>query len=223
MNYKTQFLMALIFLYNFVHGIKMTRKEVLNIFYDKRINDTCPEYSYTLDNNSSCHFTFYCIDDDNCQSISDPNSSFVEFVKNDGSIHKYLKNNNACSVDSECLSNSCSNSTCIADGKTLFTECIDRTDVLNDYTKMFCGRLEGEKCSFDSQCAGECDYDTCNSNHDRNTVTENGKRTITILAILLLASPLLCILCCIGCICFCIKKKDREEKERKLKNINSNV
>jgi len=222
MNCKLQFFMGLVLLFNIVNSIKLTKDEVLSLtVFQEYDNITCPEYSYKdkeRTDSSRCYYTFYCISDDNCQSDIDPKSPYFEFVEDSGNIRKYAKNKRACTQDSDCLSNVCTNSTCVAGGKSQFTECIDRLDVSSNITKTYCGRLDGEECSLDSQCAGECSSH-CESYHDRNPVSEHQKMGFTVLIIFLYSLPVIGILFCICIVCCCIKHQDKKEKKRKLTSV----
>jgi len=228
MNCKTQILMYLVLLLNTVHGIKMTQKEVEGIMFENKniknnsTNISCPEYAYQLDDTYLCHYTFYCIDKNNCQS-ADPSSSTVQFFENDGSTHEYLKNKSQCSQDSECLSNKCSNGICVADGKSKFTQCIDRYEVVDERPYIFCGKLEGEKCNKNDDCAGKCNNGICSSSNEINRISEQAKKGFSILIILIIALPVICVVSCCFALCWCIRNRDRKEKEMKLKNIKPQV
>ncbi|OUM65109.1 hypothetical protein PIROE2DRAFT_7913 [Piromyces sp. E2] len=120
----------------------MTKKEVLNIKVSKYdSHDKCPEYSEKDSYPNDCSFTFYCIDDNNCQSDNNSTSPYFYFIDKDNTTKAYIKefcyekNENTdnyynynedcttvkCNSNSDCLSNNCKNNTYYA-GQSLFTE-----------------------------------------------------------------------------------------------------
>jgi len=169
MNYNIYyFFVGLIALLYTVKGVTMTKKEVLNLELKKyNTHEKCPEFSEKSEYPYKCSFTFYCIDDDNCQSDNNSTSPYFYFSEKDNTIKTYIKeycfedsecSTEKCTIDSDCLSNNCKNSTCYA-GKSLFTECsdIEDADFLNyGHHKMKCGRPDGESCNNSDECAGKC-------------------------------------------------------------------
>jgi len=178
MNLKFILLFNLIVLLQLVKSVTvMTKKDILNLDLKQHIiGSTCPETSGGTFLGFTCSFTFYCQGDDYCQPDTDIKSPFFEFTEKDGSIKKYIKticpkedhncNTEKCTADSDCMSNSCFNNTCIQ-GQSLFTECSDNSDDSNKNNKlqvMKCGKLNGESCQKDNECAGKCLSGTeCNS------------------------------------------------------------
>ncbi|OUM56593.1 hypothetical protein PIROE2DRAFT_18730 [Piromyces sp. E2] len=151
----------------------------------------CPEISggvgFTYE--FSCSYTFYCIDD-NCQPDRNFDSPFFEYTETNGNVTKYIKRicpkesaeggkctTEKCTTDSDCMSNKCFNGVCVSENNSsspsIFTECsdvVDDADMKNQFQKMKCGRLNGEKCTGDGQCAGRCfttsdSPKTCNSHY----------------------------------------------------------
>eukprot|EP00833_Pecoramyces_ruminatium_P013911 jgi/Orpsp1_1/1187943/evm.model.d7180000061331.1 len=177
MKYHFYILISLIVFFSSVKSITMTKKEVLKLDL-KQYNEPgkCPEFGYN--NNSflpyECSFTFYCMDNI-CQPVTNSSSPYFEFIERNHNIKKYIRetclNNDMncttekCTVDSDCISNKCSNSTCIQ-GESLFTECSDvndDSDFDHQVQIMKCGKPDKEECSSDDQCAGRCYYDYCHS------------------------------------------------------------
>ncbi|KAL6617944.1 hypothetical protein U3516DRAFT_662115 [Neocallimastix sp. 'constans'] len=170
MNNKLLFLIELIFSINGINGIKMTEKEILNLNLTQynNANVKCPEFG----------FTFYCIDDNNCQS-DNYNSTFLEFIDNNGNIRKYMKNDENCTEDSDCLSNKCLLNTCKPGNNSSFTECSDNYIYTSDsddsqqgYQKIKCRKINGSQCNGRNQvdeCAGHCNnLSYCESHHKRH-------------------------------------------------------
>jgi len=144
----------------------MTKREILSLDL-KQYNNTeeCPYFGYEnlfLSKKClfKCGYTFYCIDNDNCQFDKDPNSRFFEFIDNEGNIQRYIKDfqDYNCTVNSDCLSNNCQYNICYS-GNGFFTECSDNYFV-NKFKEfqqeMKCGKLDGNECSDSSECAGIC-------------------------------------------------------------------
>jgi len=180
MNIKHAFSVSLLnLIIQSVHAITMTKEELLNLnLKDYEKTDVCPEFSYGKSNSFiefSCGFSFYCLDDNNCQLDKNYTSPYFEFTENDGSIKKYIKGycpkdfenctTEICTADSDCLSNKCYNGVCIR-GKSKFTECVDNVDD-SDYEHPLqvikCGKPDGEECYFDRQCPGRCVSNSCRS------------------------------------------------------------
>jgi hypothetical protein len=175
----------LIYSVNSIKVNKMTKKEILSLDL-KQYNGTeeCPYYGYKssfLTDNypSKCRYTFYCIDDDNCQFDKNPDSPFFEFIDNEGNVHKYIKDfkDYNCKVDSDCLSNKCQYNICVNDGSSLFTECSDNY-IVNEFNEfqqeMKCGKLDGVKCTDSSECAGGCS-DICESHYEFYSINNEKK------------------------------------------------
>jgi hypothetical protein len=147
----------------------MKKNDVLKIDLSQyKDKDKCPEYSTGYVNDIACSFRFFCLDDE-CQSYK--NEQYLEFVNKNGQKQKYIagicnehdKNcsTEKCMADSDCISNKCLNNICVEGGNSVFTECTDKHKGAFQPTKteMVCGKLQGEKCSKDEECAGKCYYD----------------------------------------------------------------
>jgi len=226
MNYKLQSLTILVLLINAVYSIKMTKNEVmsLNLNLDQYTStELCPEYGYPtyMLNTTSfighCSFTFYCIDDDNCQSDNDPNSTFFEFIDNYGITHKYIKNNRNynCTRDSDCLSNNCYQHTCTNGDYSNFTECSDNFILTSEYEgrqNIKCGKIDGTPCNsvykYNDDCSGRCNRTHCishyiqdykdgydNSYLNNSSLLEPMKYIIVVFLVFILL-PLVTCFCC---------------------------
>lgn len=239
MNYQIYLFTCLIILFNTVKGIKMNKEEVLNLNLEKFSNATqCPEFGYKYTNEQykyyPCYFTFYCINDNNCQSYNNT-SPFFEFIDEKGQVKKYIQKScgkeesdcktEKCESNTDCLSNNCYNNTCVP-GNSLFTECSDvyYRDYSSEHDKvnqvMKCGKIENEECKRKSDCSGTCttsydlgdgsnSYSFCSSHVLIHEEIEIGGLSIMLASVIIIT--LICFIACCCCICCCICK-NRSEK-----------
>lgn len=167
--YKT-ILVVLVLLVSGIQGITMSKDDVINFkVVDYNYNKAeCPKYSYDAFNGIACSFRFICLEDD-CQSVTkDTNylkfsntTQSKEYIVKYCTIPDYRYNGCAtpkCSTDSDCISNRCEDGVCLEGDQSPFTECRDtyQKEDHKDPAYMVCGRLEGERCSEDRECAGVC-------------------------------------------------------------------
>lgn len=226
MNYKLYYIIGLIILLNTVGSIKITKDEILKRVTERNEKDLqefgfCGELKDYSNYKHNCTFMFYCISEDNCQPDKNPNSPIFEFSDDDGNIQKYIKNNNSdykCTVNTDCLSNLCVNSTCVAGGESIFTECSDNFNLVNYFQIMNCGKVNYDKCDDDDECAGDyCYHNLCRSHHEFNPISKSMEAFFILYAILYIFGPIgfiALVICCICCCCVMWNNK----KERKLKN-----
>jgi len=139
MNNKIYFLIiGIITLLHFVMSITMTKEEVLKIKVSKYdTHDKCPEYAEKDTYPDDYSFTFYCIDDSNCQFDNNSTSPYFYFTDKNNEVIPYIKEycyddqecepSVKCTSNSDCLSNNCTNSACYQ-GRSLFTECFNIED-----------------------------------------------------------------------------------------------
>ncbi|OUM68469.1 hypothetical protein PIROE2DRAFT_58030 [Piromyces sp. E2] len=193
------FFIGIILFIQTINAISMKKEDILKIdltqFKDK---NKCPEYSTGYINDIACSFRFFCLDNE-CQSYK--NEQYLEFTNKEGKKQKYIagicKANNKncttakCMADSDCISNKCMNNVCVEGGNSIFTECNDmnKGPFQPTVTEIVCGKLQGEKCNKDEECAGKCyndedsyekNIDTC---HTYNVKPFNGNDCIFYLCI----------------------------------------
>jgi len=126
-------------------------------------NDNCPEYSEYDVYKDKCSFKFYCKD----EICANDNEGIIELPEGN-TTKKYIvdicqpdsKNcntRNKCTMDTDCLSNECFNSTFIANEKSPVTMCTDNYSynviLFSSNSKTVCALSNGEKCNKDKDCA----------------------------------------------------------------------
>jgi len=177
---------------NTSYCITMTKNEVLKIDIKKYKKESdCPEYSDGYDEkNKHCTFRFFCRDN-YCSSADDKGIIKLynkeQQLENLTSISCYSQINStpicqddraACTKDSDCFTNNCSNNVCLVKSGSPTTECIDDyyySHLLNVYkAKMHCGLGQYEICKKNDDCASKsCPF---NSNNNINMCTPSNSR-----------------------------------------------
>jgi len=163
-----------------VTAITMKKEDILKMDLSQYRNKTaCPDYSLGYINNIACSFQFYCLEEV-CQSVKDnPKYMIFNVTTASGSgqdhiqdspfqtkkfITSYCSGSNdfcttePCTENTDCISNHCVNGICREGGQSPFTECRDRNKSIfhPTQTMMVCGKLAGELCTKDEECAGKC-------------------------------------------------------------------
>jgi len=148
----------------------MNKKDILNLNAKSFSADNCPEYSKYDVYKDWCSFKFYC----KGEICANTNNGIIELPEGN-TTKKYIVDicqpdstnchtKNACTMDNDCLSNKCFNSTCIANGNSPITMCTDNYSysvILSESSsKTVCALSNGEKCKKDKDCAsGKCGDD----------------------------------------------------------------
>jgi len=179
------YIILIILISNTSYCITMTKKEVLDIDIKKYKKESdCPKYSDGYDEkNKHCTFRFFCRDD-YC-STPDENGIVKLFNKEYqlenlnsfscssqfNSTPTCIDDRAACTKDSDCFTNNCSNNVCIIKSGSPTTECIDEyyySHLLYIYkAKMHCGLGQYEICKKDKDCASK----TCVLSNDNQVKT----------------------------------------------------
>ncbi|OUM64907.1 hypothetical protein PIROE2DRAFT_8217 [Piromyces sp. E2] len=205
------------------HGIVMNKNDILELRADSTENGNCKEYSTFDISKGWCTFKFYC-KGEICANEVD---GFVELPEGN-STKKYIPNvcqpdqlencsaGNKCTMDSDCLSNKCFNSTCIANEKSPVIMCTDNylyNTFLGSSSKTVCGLSNGEKCSKDSDCAsGKCGDDKlCERKHSHRSADDIQTTLVYIfLSIVFLLFLFIGCCCCTHCCGICERKRNIE-------------
>jgi len=245
-NYLGIVILGLVFCVNAIRSMTMTKDEVLKfkVIEHKYYNADCPNYSYNSFNGIACSFRFICLEDV-CQTVN-LDTDYLEF-SNKKYIAQYCSlpgfrfgscKTPKCSSDTDCISNHCEDGVCLEGDHSPFTECRDtyqKNDNQKDPVYMVCGRLDGEKCSEDQECAGICvnadsryhslfkdkigegkDVKRCQA----YGMQEDGFNFIVVyhlvvISIILIFSLIMCY--CLCSYCFCSKERKVKTKEDVLK------